>query len=85
MEASKIEQLQQDAERKARDPGDGLDSFVRLRRVLQITDSSKSTVWRWIKAGKFPRPCYSEGNTVLWSLSELRRWQQEKMMRSAHV
>ena len=63
------------------EPSDGLDTFLRIARVKQITDSSKATIRRWIKVGKFPRPCLVDGNTVLWSRREIEQWQRDKLIR----
>ena len=71
------------AELSTRDGGDGLDTFVRLARVKKLTDSSKSTIWRWIKAGRFPSPVIHDGLTVMWSLAEIAQWQLDKK-RVAH-
>lgn len=49
-------------------------AFVRIARVKEISGLSKSTLWRWIKIGKFPNPVIREGNTVMWDLGEVMLW-----------
>lgn len=53
-------------------------SFVRIPRVKEISGLSKSTLRRWVKAGRFPRPVIEEGNTVMWDLAEVMRWRAEQ-------
>lgn len=52
-------------------------ALVRIGRVKEITDSSKSTILRWVEAGKFPRPVVKDGNTVLWDLGEICAWREQ--------
>lgn len=75
METANVEQLHRHAERKAQEP---VTAFVRIARVREISGFSKSTLWRWIKAGKFPRPVIEEGNSVLWDLGEIETWRGEQ-------
>ena len=49
-------------------------AFIRIARVKEISGLSKSTMQRWIKAGKFPRPVIQDGNSVLWDLAEVMNW-----------
>lgn len=58
-------------------PEDGLDCFLRIGRIRQVTDSSKSTILRWVKAGKFPAPVFRDGQVVLWSRNQVMEWQQQ--------
>ena len=76
MNAAEIEHLKPEiAERNAREPQ---TAFIRIARVKEISGLSKSTLWRWLEAGQFPRPVSEEGNSVLWDLAEVMAWRQAK-------
>lgn len=55
-------------------------AFIRISRVKEISGLSKSTLLRWIKAGKFPAPVVQEKNksggiaVCLWDLGECHAW-----------
>lgn len=42
-------------------------------QVLSLVPVSRTTLWRWIDSGEFPRPIKS-GGTNLWTNKEVRRW-----------
>lgn len=73
MEAANIEQLQRTAERNAREE---VTAFIRIAKVREISGLSKSTLLRWIKAGKFCAPVIQDGNSVLWDLAEVMEWRR---------
>ena len=50
--------------------------FVALPTVVQMFDSSPSTIWRWIKAGTFPPPDKINGSTR-WSIEKLRAYTEK--------
>ena len=79
MEAANIEQLQQDAERNAREQ---LPAFIPVRAVCKITGFSKSTLLRMRKAGKFNvRPVIEEGNCVRYDLGAVLEWRREQFQK----
>jgi predicted DNA-binding transcriptional regulator AlpA len=41
----------------------------------------RSTIWRWYQSGKFPPPHYL-GERRTWLLSEVEKWERERMARS---
>ncbi|NBL77747.1 AlpA family phage regulatory protein [Proteus sp. G2672] len=52
------------------------DTFLTLKQVLEITQVSRATLYRWIKAGDFPAQ-YSltaSGRSVRWKASEIVKW-----------
>ena len=38
---------------------------------------NRVTIWRWVKAGKFPAPV-KVGGLIFWRESDLQRWQDEQ-------
>jgi predicted DNA-binding transcriptional regulator AlpA len=53
--------------------------FARVKRVEEFADSSKATIRRWVKAGKFPAPAIRDGNVVLWTWESLLEWRANKL------
>ncbi|MBN2034829.1 MAG: AlpA family phage regulatory protein [Deltaproteobacteria bacterium] len=45
--------------------------FLRLPQVLEIFPISKSTWWKGIKEGRFPRPIKLTERTSVWSRSDI--------------
>lgn len=55
-----------------------MDKILRKKAVLQAVGVSDATLWRWEKAGAFPRRMQLGGNSVGWNESELVAWQERK-------
>ncbi len=54
-----------------------LDRFMRERDVLEVTSLSRTTLWRVIKQGKFPRAVAISPGRVGWRESSIVNWQQD--------
>ena len=54
--------------------------FVRLPEVVQLTGVSRSTIYRWMANGEFPKQVSLGGNTVAWLEAEIEDWIQKKHM-----
>lgn len=50
------------------------DELLRLRDVESITKLGKSTIYRKIDAGTFPRPRQLGENCVRWKMSDIQSW-----------
>ena len=51
------------------------DRVVRPREVRELLGNiSKSTLWRWIAKGQFPRPMKLGERAVGWRQSTLNEW-----------
>lgn len=48
--------------------------YVRLKIVAQIVGAGKSTIWRWVKKGTFPKPHQLGPRCTGWRADEVRRW-----------
>lgn len=59
--------------------GDEDIRFLDTEQVLNLVPVSRTTLWRWIDQGHFPRPV-KNGGTNLWCNDELRLW-KKKLMR----
>ena len=47
---------------------------LRLRDVENATGLSRSTIYRHMKAGKFPKPRRTCGRTVRWLSKDIEAW-----------
>lgn len=52
-------------------------NFIKLPKVLAISNKSRSTVYAEIKAGRFPKPIKIGRRAVAWLDSEIEAWQSE--------
>lgn len=48
--------------------------LIRLHEVKRRTGVSTSTIYRWMKAGKFPRSHSLGGYIAAWSEAEVDAW-----------
>jgi prophage regulatory protein len=48
------------------------EGFVRERTVVPLFATSRSTLWRWIKEGRFPAPHKIGPGTTAWDVADLR-------------
>lgn len=53
--------------------------LIRLHEVLHRTGLSRSTVYRRMELGQFPKPYPLGGRIVAWAESEIDRWIAEKL------
>lgn len=45
----------------------------------------RATLWKWIRAGKFPKPVRLGTRTVAWRDEDLRAWAQQQQFRPLGV
>jgi prophage regulatory protein len=52
--------------------------FLNLQQVLDITGRTKSTLYRWMDEGKFPKPYHlnktSTSYSCGWANDEVQKW-----------
>lgn len=53
---------------------------LRLAEVRDKTGLARSTLYKYIDAGTFPRPIFLGGRAVGWIDSEIHAWLQEKQV-----
>ncbi|OQS41003.1 helix-turn-helix transcriptional regulator [Chromobacterium haemolyticum] len=51
-----------------------MNSFIRLADVMQMTGLAKSTVYKYIRQGTFPRPVSAATRASRWVKSEVDSW-----------
>ncbi len=54
------------------------DRLIRLSDVLDLTSLSRSSVYRLVERGQFPRPVRSGSRIVRWSLADVQKWMQKR-------
>lgn len=53
---------------------------LRLSEVREQTGLAKSTIYKYVGTGMFPRPICLGGRSVGWIRSEVHAWLQEKQV-----
>lgn len=54
------------------------DSFLRLSEVCDMVALTKSTIYREIKKGEFPKPRRLTAATSAWLRSEIEGWMNSR-------
>ena len=52
------------------------DQFLRLPQVMEISGLAKSTIWAYVKKGKFPQPIKLSARVTVWKLSDIHKWME---------
>jgi prophage regulatory protein len=52
------------------------EEVLRKPQIRKIVKASDATIWRWEKAGKFPKRIKIGPNSVGWLKSEIDEWLQ---------
>jgi len=50
------------------------DKFLRLRQVIEITGLKRTQIYRYMRAGEFPRQIKIGHASVAWLASEIDEW-----------
>ena len=53
--------------------------FIRLRDVLKHVPGGKSTIWNWVRQGKFPPPVKLSDRVTAWSVAAVEQWVSERL------
>ena len=54
------------------------DRMLRKAEVLSRCGVSYTTVWRWVRSGRFPAPVKIGPRAVRWRESEIEAWLAER-------
>lgn len=57
-----------------------MDTLLRLPKVKKITGLGRSTIYRMMKAGEFPRPVAISRGAVGWRQSDIERWIESRQL-----
>lgn len=50
------------------------DAFLRLPQVLTRVPVGRSTLWLWVREGRFPKPIKLGPMTTAWKSSDVDAW-----------
>jgi len=50
-----------------------------IQKVIELTTLSRSTIYRLVESGKFPKPVKLTTRTIGWVEEEVRKFLQEKI------
>ncbi len=53
--------------------------ILRLKQVVEITGTSKTTIYRWLNANQFPKPINLSSSSVGWLEADINDWIQSKV------
>ncbi len=56
--------------------------FFRLNHLKQRLGVSGSSIWAWVKAGKFPKPIKLSQNITAWDRDSIEAWEQSRIAAS---
>ena len=51
--------------------------LLSLKQVVEMVCLSKSTIYRWMDVGKFPKPVSLGGKSVRWRTVDIQEWMKE--------
>lgn len=55
-----------------------VERLFTVQEVVKITTLSRTTIYRMLDAGTFPRPIHLSPNRIGWRASVIARWQAER-------
>lgn len=53
--------------------------IIRLKHVMETTGLARSTIYKYIAAGSFPKPVPLGGKSVGWVDEEIQGWVMERV------
>jgi len=56
--------------------------FYRLPQLKAKLKVSGSSIWAWVKAGKFPKPIKLSENCTAWNAEDVEAWAQSRIAAS---
>ena len=48
--------------------------FLRIKNVMEKTGIAKSTIWLWVREGKFPKPIKLSPRITVWNEDKISEW-----------
>lgn len=56
----------------------GVDPYVRLKFVMQATGLSRSSIYKFVSEGTFPKQTHLGLRAAAWRLSEVENWMKQR-------
>ena len=57
--------------------------FIRLPQVVEMTGLTKSTIYKWIRLGEFPKQIQLGGKSVVWNERDVIDWMNQQIATEA--
>ena len=57
--------------------------MLRRREVEALTGLSRSTIYEWIRASRFPRPIVLGARMVRWQQQDIEQWIKDRIAEQA--
>lgn len=54
-------------------------TFIKLRDVMRLTSLARSTIYKFIAEGRFPKQISLGGNCVAWVEDEVLEWMEARI------
>lgn len=51
-----------------------MSNLLRIQDVMKKTGIAKSTIWLWVKEGKFPKPIKLSERITVWDENKIDEW-----------
>jgi len=48
--------------------------FYRVSELSELLSIGKSTIWAWVKVGRFPKPLKMSSRMTVWSANDIEAW-----------
>ena len=48
--------------------------LLRFKKLREYVPRGRTTIWQWVKEGKFPAPVRIGKNGVAWRSDEIQNW-----------
>lgn len=62
--------------------GQKVGRVIRLKEVIHRTGLGRSTIYRWMGEGRFPKTIKLGGHSVAWVEQDIDRWLKERCRRA---
>lgn len=53
--------------------------YLRSQEVVARLGIGQSTLFRWVKEGRFPQPIRAGKRFTRWRLSDVERWEEDRL------
>lgn len=50
------------------------EKLLRLKQVVELTNLSKATIWRWVRDGQFPKPIKITNRVTVWKSNDIEAY-----------
>ena len=51
-----------------------MSNFLRIKDVMKKTGIAKSTIWKWVKEDRFPKPIKLSTRVIVWDEYIVNEW-----------